>query len=145
MIKQLEKLSGEERNLLFKAPVLLSVLASCSYNGVNEQQKADALKLSHLKTFTADPLLIPFYVEVEKHFEEEFESTLKQSIPFDESIRSQLKDKINQVEQILSKLDNYYASKLHKSFEKYERHVTRAGHSIVEDFIFPMPIRGLTA
>ena len=49
MIKQFEKLTTEERDLLYKAPVLVSVLASCSFNEVNKSQKADAIKLAHLK------------------------------------------------------------------------------------------------
>ena len=36
MIKQFEKLTNEERNLLYKAPVLVSVLASCSFNRRNK-------------------------------------------------------------------------------------------------------------
>ncbi|MGE5521865.1 MAG: hypothetical protein ACM3VS_18215 [Candidatus Dadabacteria bacterium] len=145
MIEQFHKLTSEERKLLLKAPVLLSVLASCSSMSLNKDQKADAIRLAHLKTFTADPLLIPYYVEVEKHFEEQFESLAKEYTPCDDRKRRELKDQINKVESILGKLDKYFATKLHKSFEKYERHVRRAGHSVVEDFLFPMPIRGLTA
>ena len=70
MIKQFEKLTTEERELLYKAPVLVSVLASCSFNEVNKSQKADAIKLAHLKTFTANPLLLPYYAEVEKTFKD---------------------------------------------------------------------------
>ena len=66
MIKQFEKLTAEERSLLYKAPVLVSVLASCSFNEVNKSQEADAVKLAHLKTFTASPLLLSYYREVEK-------------------------------------------------------------------------------
>ena len=57
MTKPFEILRIEEWELLYRAPVLVSVLASCSFNEVNKVQKADAIKLSHLKTFTADPSL----------------------------------------------------------------------------------------
>ena len=46
MIKQFEKLTNEERELLYKAPVLVSILASCSFNQVDKYQKADAVKLA---------------------------------------------------------------------------------------------------
>jgi len=145
MIKQFENLTVEERNLLLAAPVLLSVLASCSDHGVNQGQKADAIKLSHLKTFTADPMLIPFYVEVEKNFKEQFELTTQEYLPLDEVKRRELQKKIGRIDVILGKLDKDYAKKLHRSFEKYERHVRKAGHSVFEDFIFPVPIPGLSA
>ena len=76
MIKQFENLAMEEQELLLKAPVLVSVLASCSFNNVNEIQKADAIKLAHLKTFTATPLLLPYYEVVEKDFEQQFDLSL---------------------------------------------------------------------
>ena len=72
MIKQFQTLTAEEKALLVKAPVLVSVLVSCSFNKVNKTQKADAIKLAHLKTFTAIPVLIPYYMQVGKDFEEQF-------------------------------------------------------------------------
>ena len=123
---------------------LLSVLASSSSREVNKDQKVDAIKLAHLKTFTADPLLIPFYVEVEKDFKNRFESAVQEYMPFDELKSKKLKEKIRQISLALPKLNTNYANKLNKSFEKYERHVRRAGHSVFQDFIFPVPIAGLT-
>lgn len=142
-MKQLERLTIEERELLFSAPVLLSVLACCTNNEVNKVQKADAIKMAHLKTFTADPLLIPFYMEVEKQFQERFELAVRQYKPFDDAGRQALKEKISQIHFILGKLDKSYANILDKSFEKYERHVKKADHTVLQDFIFPVPMRGL--
>lgn len=145
MITQIENLTIEERELLLRAPVLLSVLASCSNHEINKDQKADAIKLAHLKPFTADASLIPFYVEVEKNFEQQFESITKQYSPFDEAHCSLLKQQVKNVYPVLKKLDRDYASKLLRSFEKYERHVKRAAYNVVEDFIFPVPIPGINA
>jgi len=144
MIKQFEKLTPEERKLLFRAPVLVSVLASSPNNDINKIQKADAIKLAHLKTFTATSLLIPYYNEVEKDFKEQFEIALKQYFPFDDANRMELKKEIDKVNLIIGKLDKQYAQTLHKSLEKYAAHVKRAMHTVFVDFIFPIPIPGLT-
>lgn len=144
MITQFIKLSNEERELLYKAPVLVSVLASSSYNEVNKHQKADAVKLSHLKTFTATSLLLPYYAEVEKTFKEQFETSVEKYFPFDDSKRNDLKKEIEKVNRIIGKLDEDYARVLHRSLEGYARHVRKAAHSVFEDFIFPVPIPGLT-
>lgn len=144
MIKQFEKLTNEERELLYNAPVLVSVLVSCSYKEVNKYQKADAIKLAHLKTFTAHPLLLPYYVEVEKTFKERFDAAIKKYYPFDEVKRIELKKEIEGVNRIIEKLDNEFARTLHKSLDGYTKHVKKAAHSIFQDFIFPMPIPGLT-
>src|SRR5690349_456345 len=101
MIRQLEILTTEERDFLYKAPVLVSVLASCSFKEINNVQKADAIKLSHLKTFTADPLLLSYYSEVEKNFESQFEIIAKEYYPFDEIKREALMREIDRVNTIL--------------------------------------------
>src|SRR4026207_64119 len=123
MSKQFEKLTAEEQELLYKAPVLVSVLASCSFNEVNKVQKADAIKLAHLKTFTAHPLLIPYYTEVEKNFKELFEAATKKYFPFDEEKRTALKKEIQRVNLIIEKLNKEYGLVLYKSLEKYANHV----------------------
>lgn len=146
MITQFNKLSKEDRKLLYKAPVLVSVLASSSFNEVkiNKSQKADAIKLAHLKTFTVMPLLLPYYAEVEKGFKEEFETAIKKYFPFDEAKRNELKKKMDKISLIINKLDKEYAEALGKSFERYAKHVKKAAHSVFQDFIFPMPIEGLS-
>ena len=144
LIKQFEKLTTEERQLLYKAPVLVSVLASCSFNEINKAQKDDAIKLSHLKTFTADPLLHSYYTEVDKHFKTQFEAIAKKYFPFDENKRNALKKEIEKVNQVVEKLDKAYGQVLHESLERYAKHVKKAAHSVFQDFIFPVPIRGLT-
>ena len=146
MIKQFEKLTTEERSLLYKAPVLVSVLASSSFNEIeiDKSQKADAIKLAHLKTFTAIPLLLPYYAEVEKGFKEAFETAIKKYFPFDEAKRNELKKEMENTNLIIKKLDKEYAEALGKSFEKYTKHVKAAAHSVFQDFIFPMPIKGLS-
>ena len=56
MIKQFERLAEEERQLLFKAPELISMLGSGTTNEVNKGQKADAIN-STLKNFYSFPVI----------------------------------------------------------------------------------------
>ena len=144
MIRQFEKLTNDERELLVKAPVLVSVLASCSLNKVNKAQKADAIKLAHLKTFTANPLLLSYYAAAEKTFKDEFEATIKKYFPFDDAKRKDLKVELERVNLVIGKLDKKYADMLRNSLDGYARHVKKAAHSVFQDFIFPLPIPGLT-
>lgn len=145
MIKQFNKLTNQERELLYKAPVLVSVLASCSFNEVNEAQKADAIKLSHLKTFTSNPVLREYYEEVDKQFKDQFETIVKEYFPFDENKRNTLKKEIERINLIIGRLEKTFGQVLHKSLEGYASHVKKATHSVFQDFIFPLPIPGLSA
>jgi len=143
MIPQIAKLSPGEQDLLIKAPVLLSVLASCSGHAINKTQKADAIKLAHIKTFTAIPELQPYFKEVEKNFKEHFEETARQFYPFDEEHRNLLKMEIKKVQDIIGRLDPRYGTILNKSLERYSIHVKRATYSVFREFIFPLVILDL--
>ncbi len=144
MIDQFKHLSDNERELLYKAPALVSVLASCTFNEVNEVRKADAIKLAHLKTFTASPVLLPYYAEVEKSFRKDFEEEIKNYFPFDHVKRTALKKELDNIDHLIGKLDKEYADALRKSLSKYSEHVKKATHSVFQDFLFPLPISGLT-
>ncbi len=144
MIEQFKSLTEEERRLLYRAPVLLSILASCSFNELNKAQKADAIKMAHLRTFTAMPLLLSYYSEVDKGFKEQFEYVVKKYFPFDKDKRDEIKRELNKINLIISKLDPAYAAALHTSLKKFVRHVKKARHSILQDFIFPIPLPGLS-
>ena len=143
MIAQLEKLNPKEQELLIKAPVLLSVLASCSEHVINKTQKSDAIKLAHIKTFTAVPELQPYFKEAEKNFKENFEEIAKQYYPFDEVHRNLLKLEIQHIQKIIAKLSPSYGKALSKSLERYTIHVKRATYSIFQDFIFPLAMLDL--
>jgi len=143
MIPQFEKLNLQEQKLLIKAPVLLSVLASCADHSINKTQKAEAIRLAHIKTFTAIPELQPYFKEVENNFKEHFEETARRYYPFDEAQRDLLKTEIKNVQDIIPKLNPFYARALTRSLERYAGHVKRATHTVFRDFIFPLVILDL--
>jgi hypothetical protein len=125
MIKQFEPLTTEEWDLLLRAPALVSVLASCSGNEINGKSKADAVKLAHLRTYKAFPELLSYYTEVEKVFKLEFDAAAEKYYPFDKKQRDALKQELDHVNFVISKLERYYAQLLHKSLEKYATHVKK--------------------
>jgi len=144
MVTQLEELEQHEKELLLKAPALVSLLAASGDHQISEKQKAEAIKLSHLKTFTANPVLIPYYREVEKNFDTYFEEAAKKYAPFDDEKRQALRTEINVLDTVIKKLDKDFARTLHASLKGYGDHVRRADASFMEGFIFPIPIHGLT-
>ena len=144
MIKEFEKLSEANRISLLKAPVLISLLAASEDNEISQDAKAEAIRLAHLKTFTADSLLLPYYGEVDKFFSKYFVATAHKYAPFDDASREALKKEINGVNIVIAGLDKYFARALHTSLSGYAAHVKKASRSILLDFIFPVPIPGFT-
>lgn len=145
MIAQINKLTPQEKEILFKAPILVSVLAASSDHDINNKEKADAISLEHIKTFSADELLIPYYKEAEKDFKKHFEEVVNKYAPFDDTKREALKEEINKLNIVIAKLDKQYAQALHTSLSSYAEHVKKAGnYSLLMNFIFPIPIHGFT-
>jgi hypothetical protein len=144
MVEQLKNLNADERAEVLTAPALVSLLAACTNETVSQVRKADAIELAHLKTFTADPLLIPFYREVENKFKEQFEACSTYYCPLDAAKRQMLKDRLRVIGEIVNKLEPEFAATLRRSLQGYAEHVRRSSHSILQDFIFPFPIPGLS-
>lgn len=138
MITEFEYLSAEEREQLLRAPVLISLLVSCSPNMINETKKRDAIKLAHLRTFTAPPSLRPYYEAVDPIFKPEFEKAEKLYFPFDQENRDTVKRELKHIYQLMEKLDVEYANLLLKSFETYSRHIRKSEYSVFQDVIFPL-------
>lgn len=144
MIKELEKLSKEDQEVLLKAPAIVSVLAAMGAGGINEWEKADAIQLAHLKTYTADPRLIPYYKEVDKSFEQDFETLAKKYVPFDHDKQALLQLEIDHMKKVIAKLNGNFANALQASLLKYGEHVKKAYKGLIVNFIFPVPIPGLS-
>jgi hypothetical protein len=138
------KMTAEQQKLLVKAPALISVLVSVKDHKINYPQKAHAIQLAHLNTFTADPDLHSYYKKVDKHFIENFEEIVKQYAPFNETQLTALKKEIDKANEVISSLDSDLSAKFHKSLSEYTEHVKLAEHSLLEHFVFPIPIKGLT-
>jgi hypothetical protein len=144
MIKQFNGLTTDEKELLLHVPALVSVLAASDDKGIDKAGKADAIKLAHLKTFTATAVLLPYYNEAEIDFKKHFEEIVKQYAPFDDVKREIMQKKIESVRVVIAKLNKGFGQALYASFSKYSEHVKKAQGSVLVDFLFPLPIPGLS-
>jgi len=144
MTHHFEKLTEEETEFLFKAPALVSVLAANWDHQVSRNAKDEAIKLAHLKTFTAVPLLQPYYKEVEKGFKDNFETIVEEYAPFDEEKMDALRRELVKLNVVISKLDKEYAQTLLWSLSKFAAQVKKSDRELLENFIFPFKLPGLT-
>ena len=139
-----KNLSVKERKALLKFPAYISLLAANNDGRLDKAEKKAAVKFSHIKTFSCDPLLTDFYAEADKHFEkniEEFDKGLPEGRDKrDKAIRSELAE----LEKIVAKLGKEYVSIMRRSMKSFKEHVSKAHHNVFLDFVFPMPIKGLS-
>ena len=144
MIPQFNELTNPEQELLIKAPAIASVLAAEWDDEISVLEKADAVKLTHIKTYTGDPALREYFKLVEGSFLKNFEEAAKQYTPFDAEKKKALEIEMAAINAVILKLDRPFARKLHASLMNYAKHVKHAGKSILDTFVFPIPIKGLS-
>ena len=142
-MKPFANLTENEYEMLLKFPAYISLLAANRDGILDDAEKKSAIKLAHIKTYTSDPLLIDFFDEVDKSFENDIEQ-LDLELPKgkenrDEAIRSELL----KLEMILLKTGEEYFTAMHESMRSFKEHVSKAHHNVLVDFVFPLQIKGL--
>ena len=143
-MKQFSMLTKDEREALLKFPAYITLYAANSDGLLDKAEKKEALKLEHIKTFSAYPLLKEFYGEADKGFKNNLE-TLDKNLPEgSESREAIIKYELMKLEKIILKMGDDYASVMHHSMKSFRDHVSKAHHNVLVDFILPMHIKGLS-
>jgi hypothetical protein len=144
-MKTYKDLPEKEREQLVLFPAYVSLLAATYHqHGMDKKEQQTAIQFTHVKTYECNPLLVDFYSDVSKDFEEVL-IRLNQQLPQDKKQREEvIRGKLKELETILLHTDSEYARAMHESMESYKEHVGHAHQSILEYLIFPVPIKGLT-
>jgi chorismate mutase len=143
-MKDFKNLTTEEYNKLLQFPAYISLLAANVDGYLDDAEKDAAAELTHIKTFSGDPLLVKFFEDVEVGFQEQM-MNLNSKLPIERDQREMaIKDKLSKLENTLTLLDEKYAKALHKSMKSFKEHVSQAHHNVLVDFLFPIPIKGLS-
>ena len=143
-MKQFKNLTESENKDLLKFPAYISLLAANSDGRMDEVDKKEAIKFSHIKTYSAVALLIEFFKEADEVFEKNI-SQLDNALPKEKSSREvAIKYELSNLEKLVLKLDEEDIAAFHHSMKTFKEHVSQAHHSVLVDFIFPVPIKGLT-
>lgn len=143
-MKHYSDLNKKEKEQLLKFPAYISLLAATAEGGIDEQEKKSVVKLTHVKTFSSEPLLSDFYKDAELIFEKTI-TALDNELPHNKEERASfISRELDKLELLLKKLDPGYASILRHSMESYKQHISKAHRNVLEYFIFPMPIDGIS-
>lgn len=143
-MKNYNELKEKEKAQLLKFPAYISLLASTVEEEMDKDEKAVAVKLTHVKTFSSHPLLADYYKDAEKVFEQTI-TALNQSLPHNRVARMDaIHEELSKLEDVLKKLDPYYRALLLRSMQSYKHYVSRAHRNVLEYFLFPMPINGIS-
>ena len=89
-------------------------------------------------------MLTEYYNEADKVFEQRI-LQLDKGLQINKAARNtELKNELKKLDAILLKLGDAYTTVMHRSMTLFKDHVSQAHHSVMVDFVFPLPIKGLT-
>jgi hypothetical protein len=139
-----KSLNSNEQELLLKFPVYISLLAANADGKLDQKEKLSAIEFNHVKTYSCDPMLAEFFQKVDKDFPLIL-NELNNALPLGKVNRDvTIKKKLAKLEAIVLKLGPKYTSIMHNSMLTFKDHVSLANHNVLIDFIFPIPIEGLS-
>lgn len=143
-MKPFKELTESENQALLKFPAYISLLAANAGSKLDEAEKKSAIKFSHIKTYSCNPLLFEFYVEADKVFENNIQY-LDDKLPVEKEQREEaIRTGLLSLEKMVLTLGKGYASAMHQSMKSFKDHVAKAHNSVIADFIIPIPIKGIT-
>lgn len=143
-MKPNKNLSEQEYQELLKFPAYISLLAANSDGKLDEAEKKSAIRFSHIKTYSCNPLLLDFYEEADKAFEQNIEQ-LDKELPKENKQRENIiKNELLSLEKLVLKSGEDYTLAMRRSMKSFKEHVSKAHRNVLVDFIFPVPINGLT-
>ena len=133
MENQLKNLSKEKLSSLLAAPAMVSLLASSKDGVLDRKEKKDAIEMSHLRTFTSNIALRPYYKLVEQLFRTNLEELLNLYDPLADNI-NEMQTSLKSTYEVIDELDVEYATLLKESLASYASHVANI-HPKFSDFI----------
>jgi len=137
--KAFQNIRADEFNELLDVPVWLALLAAYEGDGIiSENEKAEAVKLAHMRTYTAPKSLQEFYRLVDGRFAQRFEQ-LDHRLPTDiENKKVYIRAQVHHANDLLNKLDLDIASGLQKSLASFYKHVFNSDKSFFQYFALPV-------
>ncbi|MAY83706.1 MAG: hypothetical protein CMP59_06180 [Flavobacteriales bacterium] len=139
MSTEIEKLTQEDRDILLRAPAVVAILAAISDDGeVSKHEKAESIKLSHLRTYTSEELLHNFYKESEMVFESNFDDIMSKLPTEWEDKEEYLEAELTELNKVLPKLNEVYAKSLVNSLKSFARHVFKSNSHFLDYFVLPV-------
>jgi hypothetical protein len=139
-----DQLSKADQDEFLKLPVYISLLAANEYGATDDIDRKTAVEFGHTKTYTCNPILSGFYEKADSVFKKNF-TDLDNELPKGKIARATaIKAELSKLEKLLLKFDKNYAAVMHASMKSFKDHISAAHWNVLDGFLFPIPIKGIS-
>lgn len=126
MIAELSHLTQQEQEIVYKTPLLVSILIAGADGSIDRKEIHHAFQLVVKKSRNASSAVAALFKEISLDFEDKLK-LLMQQYPYEPNRRNQLiSEDIGSLNQVMQKLDNRFAVELYKSLLLLAETIARA-------------------
>lgn len=131
MITEFLKLTEDERDTMFKIPVLVAILIAGADNEIDRMEIRKAVDISNIKQSHAREELLEYYREVAQDFEDKMKILISQ-LPYNTLERNQaIVAELERLNRILPKLNARFAIEFYCSIKDIARKVAEASGGVL--------------
>lgn len=131
MIREFEKLTSAEIELMHKAPVLVSILIAGADGKIDNKEVKGAISLTEAKQKRTRSSLMEFYLEVGTDFEDKIRIVI-QSLPSKVDKRTtEIASMLTQLEPILKKLNQKIATEFYQSLREIATEIAESSGGVL--------------
>ena len=131
MMTQFTKLTSSEAELIFKAPILVSILIAGADGDIDKNEIKQSIMIIKGNQSNTKTLISDYYTEVTQDFEDKLKIILS-SYPANSHTRNQLiSEELSGLNTVLAKIDHSLALALYTSFVEIAEEVARSSGGIL--------------
>lgn len=126
MLEVFEDLSAEERQLMYDAVPLVTVLIAGADGDIDEEEKAWAEKLTNIRSFQEKGMIQDFYEELGKTFDAKLTNYINKYAGDVEARNAAISAELTKLNAILPKMNYSFAQAYVESLRSFAKHVAKA-------------------
>ncbi len=131
MIDYLEVLSSTEKEKLYNAIPLITVLIAGADSKIEKKELEWAEKVTHIRSFKTKEPFKSFYKEVDKDFSDKVLKLISE-MPADAAERNSIiSSQLSELNDVFSKLDPFYGHKIYKGLVSFAHQVAKASGGVL--------------
>lgn len=126
MIPQFEHLNSTEKELMYDAIPLITILIACADGELTHQERSWAEKITRIRSYSYHESLREFYLNVGKNYQEKLDYFLLKYPLSVERRTSMITKELSKLNAILPKLEEVFAWRYYTSLLSFAKHVARS-------------------
>lgn len=131
MVSELRKLSANELELIYKAPILVSILIAGADGTIDRKEIKEAIQFAERKIAKGSPSLSRLFEEIVQDFEDKLKILL-QKYPHKSSLRNpMIAEELGQLNSVWAKIEPTFAQEFYNALLSISKHIASSSGGIL--------------